>query len=52
LAIKDASAIGAVIANIKGAKIANLRSIMETGMLTKAQMVEAPNKLVVRVGNG
>jgi len=44
LAIKYASAIEDVIAN-KGAKIANLMSIMEAGMLAEAQMVEARNKL-------
>ena len=44
LAIKEASAIGAVLAN-KGAKIANLKTIMETGMLTTEQMAEARNKL-------
>ncbi len=44
MAIKEVSVAGAVIAN-KGAKIANLRSIIDSGLLTESQMVDARNKL-------
>jgi hypothetical protein len=53
VALKEASAIGAAIAN-KGAKIANkaaaianLKTIMEIVMLTEEQMAECRNKLFI-----
>ncbi len=44
--VKDHAAKGAEIAN-KGAQIANIKSIMETGVLTKEQMVECRTRLFI-----
>ena len=53
IVLKEASAIGAAIA-IKGAEIANktatianLKTIMRTGMLTEKQMAECRNKVFI-----
>ncbi len=53
IVLKDASAHGVVIANAgaeianKAARIANLKTIMETGMLTEEQMAEARTKMFI-----